>query len=234
MNYQSEINSFYDWLETNPLATSGIVLWHALMHIANKAGWPDKFAVAVSVLELKTGLKKDAIFDARHKLQQVGRIKWETRKGNQSALYEIVPLVSDKQTQIPMQYPTQTPTQLPTQSPTINSLNNITTVSTANARVHKLFEQEFGYITGTVQTDLDYDIEQYGIDWVENAIKYSSKQGKRNYFYMSGVLKGWRSDGFTPGSCPWEKRGDEKHGKSISKTSAKARDPDPDYSEYNC
>ena len=142
MNLYKENNAFYDWLETNPLATSGIVLWHAMMHIANKAGWPDKFAVAVSVLEVKTGLKKDAIYDARNKLEQLGRIRWESRKGNQSALYEIIPFfidsdkttqtptqlstnssVSDKPTQVPIQSPTQYPTQIPTQSPTINILD---------------------------------------------------------------------------------------------------------------
>jgi hypothetical protein len=143
MNLYKENNAFYDWLETNPLATSGIVLWHALMHIANKAGWPDKFAVAVSVLEVKTGLKKDAIYDARNKLVQLGRIRWESRRGNQSALYEIIPFyfdsdkptqnptqlstdssVSDKPTQIPIQSPTQYPTRIPTQQPTINILDN--------------------------------------------------------------------------------------------------------------
>lgn len=134
MNLYTEVNSFYDWLETNPLATSDIVLWHALMHVANKAGWPDKFAVAVSVLELKTGLKKDAICDARNRLEQRGRIKWETRKGNQSAQYRIIPFVSVNPPQVPTQIetvsdkttqsPTQSPTQLPTQSPTINILDN--------------------------------------------------------------------------------------------------------------
>jgi uncharacterized phage protein (TIGR02220 family) len=141
MNYIKEINSFYDWLETNQLTTSCIVLWFALMNIANKAGWPDKFAVAVSVLEVKTGLKRDAIYDARNKLQQVGRIRWESRKGNQCAVYQFMQFVSDtaiqnptqnningnasdKPTQEPTQTPTQTPTQEPTQTPTINKLNN--------------------------------------------------------------------------------------------------------------
>lgn len=155
MNFIKENNAFYDWLETNPLATSSIVLWHALMHIANKAGWPDKFAVAVSVLELKTGLKKDAIYDARNKLQQAGRINWESRKGNQSAIYEIIPFyfdsdkppqnpiqlstvksVSDKTTQVPTQLPTQCPTQIPTQTPTINKLNKTKLNENINISAH--------------------------------------------------------------------------------------------------
>ncbi|HWQ30559.1 MAG TPA: hypothetical protein VN549_06165, partial [Negativicutes bacterium] len=75
MNYENEVKSFYDWLETNTLATSDIALWHALMNIAYKAGWPRQFAVATSVLEWKTGLKKDAIYTARNRLQQSERIR---------------------------------------------------------------------------------------------------------------------------------------------------------------
>lgn len=91
MNYLREINSFYDWLETNTLTDSAINLWHALMHVANKAGWPEEFAVAISTLESKTGLKKDAIIRARNQLQQSGRIKFRSRSGRQSAVYKIIP-----------------------------------------------------------------------------------------------------------------------------------------------
>jgi len=90
MNYIREINSFYDWLETNTLTYSAISLWHALVHIANKAGWPEEFAVAISTLESKTGLKKDAIIRARNRLRQVGRINFRSRTGRQSAIYQVI------------------------------------------------------------------------------------------------------------------------------------------------
>ena len=94
MNYIKELNAFYDWLETNPLSTSAIALWHALMHINNKAGWTEEFGVAVSVLCIKTGLADRTIRDARNELKQKGRIDWNSRKGNQSAIYKIIPLVN--------------------------------------------------------------------------------------------------------------------------------------------
>ena len=90
MNYLKEINAFYDWLETNTISDSAIVLWHALMHINNKAGWIDTFAVAISTLETKTGLKKDAIGRARNTLAQKGRIIYSSRSGQQSAIYTII------------------------------------------------------------------------------------------------------------------------------------------------
>lgn len=92
MNYIKELNAFYDWLEINLLSTSAIALWHALMHINNKAGWAEEFTVAASVLCIKTGLSDRTIRNARNELKQKGRIDWKTRKGNQSAAYKIIPL----------------------------------------------------------------------------------------------------------------------------------------------
>ncbi|MDP4095455.1 DnaD domain protein [Paenibacillus sp. P96] len=102
MEYIKEVSSFYDWLETNTLTDSAIVLWHALMHTCNRAGWPDEFAVAISTLSNKTGLKKDAINRARNRLQQVGRIDFQSRSGQQSAIYRIIPfqVAAQKTTQI--------------------------------------------------------------------------------------------------------------------------------------
>lgn len=98
------MNSFYDWLETNTLTDSAIVLWHALMNISYRAGWPDEFAVAISTLSHKTGLKKDAIGAARNRLQQLGRIRFTSRPGQQSAIYCIKPFASVKPTQTTSQH----------------------------------------------------------------------------------------------------------------------------------
>ena len=91
MNYIREINAFYDWLETNTISDSAISLWHALMHINNKTGWKNEFSVAMSVLESKTGLKKDAIIRARKTLQKSNRISFKSRSGMQSAVYKMTP-----------------------------------------------------------------------------------------------------------------------------------------------
>jgi len=99
VNYLREINAFYDWLETNSLSDSAISLWHALMHINNRAGWIPEFAVAISTLTAKTGLKKDAIIRARLRLQQLGRVDFRSRSGQQSTVYKIIPFESEYQTQ---------------------------------------------------------------------------------------------------------------------------------------
>jgi len=103
--YQNEICQFYDWLETNSVGTSCICLWGALAHTWYKAGCPVEFAVAISTLETKTNLKRSAIYIARNKLRQVGRISFRDRGGNQSSAYT---LVSFKRTQTPCVHLTDT------------------------------------------------------------------------------------------------------------------------------
>jgi hypothetical protein len=125
MNYIAEIKMFYDWLETNRISDSAIVLWHALMHINNKSGWKPEFAVAISTIENKTSLSKSSIIRARNILQQAGRIKFRSRDGQQSAIYSIVAFHTDTQsdTQSATQTVTQSATQPDTQSATITKLN---------------------------------------------------------------------------------------------------------------
>jgi len=87
MNYISEIKAFYDWLELNQIDATHISLWHSLMYIANKTGWQQEFTVPMSTLELKTGLKRGAIYNARNKLKQLGLIDFKERGGNQCSVY---------------------------------------------------------------------------------------------------------------------------------------------------
>lgn len=105
MNYIKLINAFYDRLETNSLSTSAIALWHALVHVNNKAGWQREFTVAVSVLCVKTGLSERTITNARNDLKVRGYIDFRSRKGSKSAVYIVHDLsaniadnVSDKGT----------------------------------------------------------------------------------------------------------------------------------------
>ncbi|PWG00974.1 hypothetical protein [Levilactobacillus bambusae] len=96
MNYLLQIKAFYDRLEINPLNSSEIALWHALMSINNKTAWSDTFTVASSVLCQKAGLKdtskSSSFYSVRNGLVQKGYVEWESRKGQQSAKYRIINL----------------------------------------------------------------------------------------------------------------------------------------------
>ena len=116
MNYMAEIKAFYDRLELNPQPNQAIALWHALMSIANKAGWPDTFTVASSVLGLRSGLNASALKRARNKLAQDGFIKWKPRGGNLSAQYTMVSLVAQNQRLFEPQTEPQTEPQVEPQT----------------------------------------------------------------------------------------------------------------------
>lgn len=116
MNYLAELKAFYDKLELNPQPNTVIALWHALMSIANKAGWPDTFTVASSVLGLRSGLNASALKRARNKLATDGFIDWKPRGGNQSAQYHIKSLVVQNRHENEPQYEPQSEPQCEPQS----------------------------------------------------------------------------------------------------------------------
>lgn len=139
MNYLAEIKAFYDKLELNPQPNTVIALWHALMSIANKAGWPDTFTVASSVLGLRSGLSASALKRARNKLATDGFITWKPRGGNQSAVYHMFSLVGQYGPQsepqiVPQSAPQSEPQTVPQSEPIIKlklKQNNIPPISPA-------------------------------------------------------------------------------------------------------
>ena len=120
MNYIAEIKAFYEKLELNPQPNTAIALWHALMSIANKAGWPDTFTVASSVLGLRSGLNASALKRARNKLAMDGFIEWKSRGGNLAAQYKINSLVVQNYPKNEPQYEPQYEPQIEPQYEPIN------------------------------------------------------------------------------------------------------------------
>jgi len=89
MNWIKEIRAFYDKAEQFNLSPSCISLWHALMYQANKTGWISEFSVAVSTLELRSGLQRRTVYNARNTLKQHGFIDFRERSAGQTAMYMI-------------------------------------------------------------------------------------------------------------------------------------------------
>jgi hypothetical protein len=97
MNYIQEINSFQNWLILNPSVTSDdISLWYALMSLNNISGWQKEFTVAISTIRDRSRLSRSAIYRSRNRLVQLGRIRTKERSGNESSIYEIIPLSTNQ------------------------------------------------------------------------------------------------------------------------------------------
>jgi hypothetical protein len=163
VNYIKEINAFYDWLELNELSKSAVLLWHALMHLNNKSGWQESFTVARSVIEAKTGLKKDAYYKARNQLKQAGLIDFKER-GTKATVFKIFSFdssekqtttqtnddsLSEKQTRSQTKSQTTTQTRSQTKSQTINKLNetklNETKDKNTSRRKSRIYDKDSVY-----------------------------------------------------------------------------------------
>lgn len=195
------------------------------MHINNKAGWAKEFTVATSVLEIKTGLTRRTIERARNELKQKGRINWKSRKGNQSAVYTIIPfvrnddaqsvvqpIVRNDDAQSVVQPVAQYVAQGVAQPVAINKLNinktkqkicsSTTTDDMANFNIDKhfkelakLYEQCIGMPNGLTADWIKSILDMYGFEWCENAMLEAEKRGKRTKKYVEGILQNWKRDG---------------------------------------
>ena len=185
MNYIKLINAFYDRLETNSLSTSAIALWHALVHVNNKAGWQREFSVAVSVLCVKTGLSERTISNARNDLKMKGYLDFKSRKGSKSAMYSLVDLsatiadkVSDKGSD------NQNDTKQKEDKDDKASVNPF-----------QFYEQEgFGTISGFTAERIGYLIDDYSEESVIAAMKEAVLHGARNLKYVEAILKNPNKD----------------------------------------
>lgn len=199
MNYIKEINAFYDWLELNSVKPSAVILWHTLMHLNNKAGWIQEFTVARSVIEAKTGLKKDAYYNARNQLKQLGRLEFKER-GNKATVFMLIPFVpSEKQTTTQTIIQTTTPTVSPTVTPTFNKLKETKQNKTkkedeegALQNPFRFFEENgFGLISPHISENISLWIDDLSEILVIEAMKIAIEQGVRTWKYVESILRDW-------------------------------------------
>ena len=209
MNYIKLLNSFYDRLETNSLSTSAIALWHAIVHVNNKAGWPEEFTVAVSVLCVKTGLSERTINNARNDLKMGGLIDFRSRKGNKSAVYKVIDLSatiahkhSDKDSLSAIDADSLSDKR------SDNASDNLSDNASALLKETKLnktkqeddnphvvnpfvfFEQEgFGTLTQTTGDMIGDLVDLYHEEPVLAAMKEAVVRGARNLKYVEAILK---------------------------------------------
>ncbi|SHG04744.1 hypothetical protein [Ornithinibacillus halophilus] len=86
--YYREVIAFYYANERDPLPTSSIALWHALLFINSNANWADDFTVSGPVLRLKAGLPLASFKRARRILIEKEYIEYQSR-GNLPGFYRM-------------------------------------------------------------------------------------------------------------------------------------------------
>lgn len=196
MKYISEINAFYDLLEINTSLThSSIALWHALMQTANKCGWRESFTVAISTLEGKTLLNRQAVIRARNQLQQGGFISFESRKGNLSAIYKINSLCDKLTYDFDTQSDTQSNTQSDTHGDTINRLDK-TRLDKTNKKENIKGKSQYAQTVSLTADEyqrfsslVDEGFTLACIDELNNYKLSSGKKYKSDYHTMLGWVR---------------------------------------------
>lgn len=174
--------------------------------------------MAISALELDTGLSKQSIIRARNTLQQCGRIIVRTRKGNQSSMYQIIPFAYLCGTQRDTLPDTQTdtlPDTLPdTQADTIPRLektrldkkekvrvrankNRPEENRTDLAAVMQAYASNIHPVAGSIEKDKLLDLaESYGQEACLKAIERAVLRNKRSLAYIQGILRNWQANGY--------------------------------------
>ncbi|ASN04247.1 helix-turn-helix domain-containing protein [Virgibacillus necropolis] len=89
MDYVKQMDGFYNRIEVQPLSDAAISLWHSLMHINCRTAWMKEFTVPTITLRTKSSLSESAINRARKELKKKGYIIVQSRRGNQSPIYQI-------------------------------------------------------------------------------------------------------------------------------------------------
>ena len=176
MNYLKEILAFYDKLETTPLSTKAIALWHALMHTNNKAGWIDSFTVAAATLSAKTGLSDRSVRNARQELVDKGYIKFSSRSGNQSAVYRMVGLSEIDAGKRCQQ--DDSPEQMPARDAGNNNLSEIDAGNLSDKR--SALNKQNKTNNAHVQKSTKYTDDKFKAFWAA----YPNKKGKQRAYHL--------------------------------------------------
>ena len=90
MTYIDYLNRFNHYMDSNPLPESAQLLYYKLLHIFNRAGWPDTVAVTNRRLGELIGLNSEsAVISTRSKLVKAGFIQCQTGKNHSPNRYTL-------------------------------------------------------------------------------------------------------------------------------------------------
>lgn len=225
INYVYELNQFDVWLETHPDVTSSqILLWYALMRIANKAGWPQKFSVSMSTLENKTRIKKDSILSARNRLKKNGLIGFASRPGRQAAMYWILPFDCKNKYE-----------QEKTDDQTFDfDTEDMPTIDQGWEAIHKCYFDNFSAMIpqGVREEKLHDYYEQFGEEIVCLAIQQTAMragESEGRFAYLMAILNRWSNENVK--SIEDAKKQIEKHRNALKHVS-NAQQNESDRADY--
>lgn len=188
-----ETKEFYKWIMNNSLTAKEIALWHALMYIADEAGYPIWLSVALTRLEKLTGMKKDSIYTARDKLEQEGRIEILQGQGNQAAKYRIISFASvgleDEPT--PGEVETQKSIKQPPMDPVEEPPGKVSVFRRMQEIIPMPPSMDIHHIKGFIEEGMEEKLLCEAIDITLKAEKVRDKPPMDKWYYFKGIIRSW-------------------------------------------
>ena len=230
VNYIKELNTFHRWLQVNEIPTSAVTLWYSLIHWCNQTGWKKEFNVAMSLLENDTKMSRRTIERARAVLQEKGLIRIKQRHGNQSPIYQIIPLTvrhndaqTDAQTTFVRHNDAQSDAQTDAQTDHIPKRKtkdrNIEDdgdgqrTNTENYSFQKIveaYQNNIHPIAGCIERDKLVDLyNDYKPEWLMEAIRIASLNHATTIRYIEAILNKWS---LTGQKKPWIQQKNKQNG----------------------
>lgn len=198
LDMASQIQQFYNWLMENTLKATEISLWHSLMHIADKAGYPIWLSVAVTRLEKLTGMKKDAIYNAREKLQEEGLIEIQLGKGNQAAQYRLIPFEQQQEPEkiVFEELPVDDPVESE-EEPPIKEEQPILFYRRSQEIIPMPPSKDTQWILQLIEEGMEDDLVCEGIDITLNNEELKEKNPMDRWKYFNGIIRTWFNNGIS-------------------------------------
>lgn len=86
--YIDRINAYWNWRMFNSVSDKAQALYFALLHCANRAGFPNELCVPNSTLLSMVNISLRELFNVRNTLEQVGLVEIVKGKKGQAATYK--------------------------------------------------------------------------------------------------------------------------------------------------
>jgi len=203
LNIGIQIQQFYKWLMDNSLTATEISLWHALMYVANEAGYPIWLSVSISRLEKLTGMKKDAIYKAREGLERKGRIEILQGQGSQAARYRLIlfeevedhteiedtPDIKETVEETPELPAEQPPTDLPGQEKPVNIFRRIQELIPMPPSI------DVEHIKQFMDEGMEDNLLCEAIDITHQTDELKDRPPMEKWRYFRGIVRNWYNNG---------------------------------------
>lgn len=189
------MNAFYDYMEFNPLSSSAVALWYALMHINNKTRWKETFSVAASVLRYKSGLKETSFKRARQELVEKGYIIYQSRDRNLAPIYQMISLTKMWEEELENREST-TIIEQATDTKAMMSENPSTMEGKKNqSRCTTFYKENFGKLLPEIERNIATWVDEVGEDLTLEAMKRAVERNILSWDYVKGILLDWQTKG---------------------------------------